>query len=57
LPKDGSCFTADILSDDTGSKSDASYAWGCYFYSGCTYYSHKSFERQAVAVRLIPLEA
>lgn len=51
LPKEGWCFTADVLSDDTGRKSDASSAWNCYFGGGNTGVSRKSYERQAVAVR------
>ncbi len=56
LPKEGSCFTADLLSDDTGKKADATYAWICTFDFGYTYYFYKSYERQAVVVRLIHLE-
>jgi len=56
LPKEGSCFTADLLTADTGRKSDASYAWGCFFGYGITYYYDKSYERQAVVVRLIHIE-
>ncbi len=57
LPKEGWCWTADTLDQDTGKKADASYAWLCYFRNGLTSTSHKSYERQAVVVRLIPLEA
>jgi len=32
-------------------KSDASYAWVCYFANGTINYHHKSFEGSAVAVR------
>lgn len=56
LPKQGWCFTADTLDMDTGKKSAASCAWGCGFGNGDTGYDVKSFERQAVAVRLIHLE-
>lgn len=48
-------WTADDLQDDTGDKSDASYAWDCYFYYGTQNLTHKSAEGAAVAVRLIPI--
>jgi len=57
LPKDGWCWTADTLDQDTGDESDASYAWLCNFVNGHAYDHRKSYERQAVAVRLIPLTA
>lgn len=38
-------------------ENAASYAWSCGFSYGDQYYSHKSYEGSAVAVRLIPLEA
>jgi hypothetical protein len=50
-------WTADTLDQDTGRKSDASYAWGCYFGYGYQNYYRKSYEGLAVAVRLIPLTA
>jgi len=41
----------------TNEASYASYAWGCGFYGGYQSHDHKSHEGNAVAVRLIPLEA
>ena len=41
----------------TCDEFDGSYAWGQYFGSGSQYYSRKSYEGRAVAVRLIQLEA
>lgn len=45
LPESGTFW----LDDEYG--GNASYAWGCAFYYGSTYYYCKSFERQSVAVR------
>lgn len=41
----------------TSDEYDASYAWCCGFGDGTQYYSRKSYEGSAVAVRLIPLTA
>ena len=38
------------------SEEDASCAWGCYFDYGSQYYTRKSYEGAAVAVRLIAIE-
>ncbi len=56
LPKEGWCFTADLLSADTGDESDASYAWSCHFDDGCQDYNGTSARGAALAVRLIHLE-
>ncbi len=42
---------------DDECEGDASFAWICYFGYGYTSDDHKSVERQAVVVRLIPLTA
>ena len=56
LPKGGWCFTADLLSDDTGDKDDASFAWYCHLGSGSTGYGNTSARGRAVVVRLIHIE-
>lgn len=38
-------------------KDNASYAWGCYFPNGNQDYYRKSYEGEAVAVRLIQVTA
>jgi len=39
----------------TSDEHLTAYAWSCYFGNGHQYYSHKSVEGSAVAVRLIPI--
>ena len=34
-------------------EDDASFAWYCHFSNGCQYFSHKSYEGGAVAVRRV----
>jgi len=49
-------WTSETLDADTGSKDDASYAWGCYFGTGSQYYDDVGSTGAARAVRLIHLE-
>jgi hypothetical protein len=50
-------WTSDTLDADTGDADDASYAWGCGFFTGYQSDDRKSCEGAAVAVRLILLTA
>lgn len=50
-------WTSDELQADIGDEDDASFAWGCGFFSGNQIFSRKSAGGAAVAVRLIHLTA